>query len=571
MMNRFFFTLLLLLSPLATISAQTISAADYIYPIEGVARLYSANFGELRSDHFHSGVDIKSDGVQGKNIVAVADGYISRISLTPEGYGLALYVTHPNGTTSVYAHLSRFAESVAQYVEAERYRTQQHSITLHCKPSQFVVKQGEVIGYSGNSGSSSGPHLHFEIRHTESQDPINLVSEGIIRPKDTIAPLIARIHYIEIDSLQGIAHEATMRSFDVVKGAAGYSIAGGGDIGVGRKGYFVVEASDRRNDVTNTFGLYRVEASIDEMPFFEYRMDRFSYSRTRYCNAVGYYPLMITSRNEAIRLASVECGDDSHYRTLVDRGVVRCAAGERRTVRIVVDDDCANRSTLNFSIVGKSDERCFVADSIDSQLIIGAAAPYKYSAEGLSVAIPAGSLYDSRPFAFAKLPSADLLALSDSYEILDSSTPLQKAISISIDSEIPFDLQSKVGMICVGRSGNPTFIGGEYRYGAVTASSRNTGRFYLVADTTAPTLKVGIDEGSQQGRSSYFTIRAADDISGVASVEATLDGEWIALNLDKGVYRHTFRQKPSGEQHRLIIIATDAVGNTFEVVRNFTR
>ncbi len=552
-------------------SAQSFSPSDFVYPIQGVERLYSANFGELRADHFHSGIDIKSDGVTGKRVVAAADGYISRISLSPYGYGLALYLAHPNGTTTVYGHLSKYCDAVAKYVEAERYRTKSHTVNLYCKPDQFVVKSGDLIGYSGNTGSSGGPHLHFEVRDGATQEPLNVVSHGIISPRDNIAPLIRQVHYIEVDTLQGVVRQADRRSFDVTKAGAAYSLAGGGKISAGRSGFFVLEVSDRRDDVTNTFGVHRITASIDKGVFYEYVMDRFSFSNTRYCNAIGYYPLMITSRNEVFRLAAVENCDMSHYTQLVNGGAITTQAGEVRDVNIEVADDMGNLSYLEFSIVGRADHECFVAQEVDSMLVVQAAKEYNYSGDSISVTIPAKSLYESIVFSCEEVESTDSTLLSKVYKVMDAATPLHSAMMISIDADVPFELQSKVGMVCVGRSGYPSFIGGEYRYGRITAKSRTAGEFYVKADLQAPTLKLGIDEGSQQGGSSYFSCAVSDDLSGVARYEATLDGEWIALSLDKGRLYHTFREKPTGVEHTLIIKATDGVGNTTSITRKFIR
>ncbi len=479
-------TLFLLFVPLYS-QAQAITPSDYIYPIEDVARLYSANFGELRSDHFHSGIDIKSDGTVGKKIVAVADGYISRIGLSPYGYGLSLYVTHPNGITSVYAHLSRFSEAVAQHLEAERYRTKSHTANLFCQPDQFVVKQGEVIAYSGNSGSSAGPHLHFELRNRD-QEPLNPVTLGVISPRDDIAPLIRRIHYVEVDTLQGVVRQAERRSYDVAKRGSTYSIVGGGSILVGRSGYLVLEATDRRNDVTNTFGIYRAKLSVDSVPIFEYVMDGFSFGKTRYCNAIGYYPLMISSRNEVLRLAAVENCDLSHYRTLVDGGVLTSEAGVERMVEVEVEDDMGNLSLFSLSVVGRADKDCFVAEEVDPKLVINAMKQYDYRGESITISIPAKSLYESRIFTLEESEPIDSTMLSRVYEVLDVQTPLHSAMMLSIAAEVPFDLQTKVGMVCVGRSGSPAFIGGDYLYGSVTAKSRNAGKFYVVADTEPPKL-----------------------------------------------------------------------------------
>ncbi|MFI3285476.1 MAG: M23 family metallopeptidase [Rikenellaceae bacterium] len=569
-MNRIIATLSLLLLTVAT-SAKSFSPEDYVYPLEGVSKLYSASFGELRSDHFHSGIDIKTDGVEGKRVVAVADGYISRIALSPYGYGLALYVTHYNGSTSVYGHLSRFRDDVAKYVEQERYRTKSNSVNLFCNSKTFVVKQGELIAYSGNSGSSAGPHLHFEIRETSNQKPINVIAQKIIKPVDNISPLIMKLHYIEVDTLQGIPHNAKRKSYDVEKVDGKYQIVGGAKVSVGRRGYFVLEASDRRDGVTNTFGLYNLTAAIDGEKYFEYTMDGFTYDRTRYCNAIGYYPIMINTRNEPLRLAATQFSDLNHYKTLVNRGVIGAKVGEQREMSIVVLDDCGNSSQFDFSIVGKTEEECFKAEMVEPRLVITAATPYVYRNDGISISIGAYTLYESSVFSCTKISISDSRALSAGYKILDITTPLHKAMNVSIEADIPSELHSKVGLAFIGRTGRVSFIKGKYASGRVTASSRSAGTFYVMTDTAAPTLELSFAEGSQQGNSSYFTCTASDDLSGVSSYTATIDGEWIALDLAHGRLRHDFRSAADGKSHKLVISVTDGVGNSTTLTRNFTR
>ena len=266
-MHKLLFTIFLLASLAA-------SAQEYAYPLVGVRGQHSASFGEMRENHFHSGIDIKTDGVEGKPVVAVADGYVSRVSLSPSGYGLALYITHPQrGTTSVYGHLSRLRDDLRDRLTAERYAGRKNRINLYFKPSEFPVGRGETVAWSGNSGTSFGPHLHFEISDTKSQRTLNTVARGLFRPSDRIAPRILRLHYVEIDSVGRVAAAAPLRSWDVRKEGAKYAAAG--RVEIGRCGYFVLEVRDSRDSVANRFGVYRVCETVDGGKRYEYRMDGF--------------------------------------------------------------------------------------------------------------------------------------------------------------------------------------------------------------------------------------------------------------------------------------------------------
>ena len=218
---RRFLTVLLFSAIGAGAQAQRLDPGDYIYPIRDVARLYSANFGEMRPGHFHAGIDIKTDGAEGKPLVAVADGYVSRVSLAAGGYGRAVYLTLRNGTTAVYGHLQRFRDDIEEHVRQERTARRANGVNLFFGPGTWPVKQGDVIGFSGDSGSSMGPHLHFEIRDTPTQRLYNVVREGVIRPEDNLPPRIMRLHYVEVDTLQGVPVRSRMESYAVVREAEG--------------------------------------------------------------------------------------------------------------------------------------------------------------------------------------------------------------------------------------------------------------------------------------------------------------------------------------------------------------
>lgn len=365
-------TLLILAAACLGARGQHPAPEEYIYPIRDVEGLYSANFGEMRPAHFHAGIDIKTDGAEGKPLVAVADGYVSRVSLGAYGYGRAVYLTLHNGTTAVYGHLQRFRKDIEERVREERHARRSNSVNLWFGPDTWPVKQGDVIGYSGNSGSSMGPHLHYELRDTRTQRLYNVVSAGIIRPDDDLPPRIMRIHYIEVDTVQGIPVHSRPESYAVVRSAGGsYRLTREEPVGAGRKGYFVVEASDRRNGVGNTFGLWRLALSADGKPLFEYRMDGFEQAQSRCCDAVSYYPLQLTSRNEVIRAAQLAQSPACFYPVMEERGIVRTEAGQTRRIRIEAWDDCGNRSQLEFDILGRTESfRAYEVKNVQAMKIM---------------------------------------------------------------------------------------------------------------------------------------------------------------------------------------------------------
>ncbi len=409
-------------------AAQRLDPDAYRYPIEGVAGLYSANFGEIRPGHFHAGVDIKTDGVEGKRVVAVMDGYVSRVVVQAGGYGRAVYLTLRNGTTAVYGHLQRFREDLEEHVRSERYRRRSNSVDLWFRPDRYPVRQGDLLAFSGNSGSSGGPHLHYEIRDTHDQALRNIVREGIIRPVDSLPPRFVKLHYIEIDSLDGVCHRRTPVSYPIVRTAEGrYRLSRSEALPVGRRGYFVAEVTDRRNGVQNTFAVWRLQASIDGDPYFEFRIDRFTHALSRTCDAVSCYPMQLGSRNEAIRLAQLAGAPDCFYPVMKRRGVIGCRAGERRTVELCCEDDCGNRSHLRFEIVSRDGE--FRAEPpADPELrIVRPAEAAAFEAGDFSASIPAGALYDAchAKVEAGQLPKVDsgVVILSPAYRLLDARTP----------------------------------------------------------------------------------------------------------------------------------------------------
>ena len=570
-------TLFLLLVPWAEAPAQRLDPDDYIYPILQESRLYSANFGELRPGHFHAGVDIKTDGEVGRPLVAVADGYVSRLSVSGGGYGRAIYLTLRNGTTAVYGHLQRFRDDIEEHVRTERYARRSNGVSLWFEPDVWPVKQGDVIGYSGNSGSSGGPHLHFEIRDTPTQRLYNVVREGVIRPSDNLPPRIMRVHYFEIDTVGGVPVRSTPESYAVVRDTGGhYRLTRNEPVGVGRKGYFVVEVSDRRNGVYNTFGVWRITASLDGKPYFEYRMDGFTHDLSRCSDAVSCYALKIGSRNEVVRLAQLAGAPDLFYPVMEERGVIRTAAGDRHRIRIEAEDDCGNSSSLEFSIEGRGEEFHATADSAAVALFPGRNSVVRADSEA-EIRIQQGSLYEPLFLHPERLDTpqggSGVVVLSPAYRFLEATTPLRTPALVTIRTQVPRKLQFRTVLAGRGRKGGLYHVGGSYSNGAVTAVTRTTGDLVVVADTLAPAIRPLFTEGANLAEAEALRFRVSDNFSGIAAWTLRIDGEWVPCDRFpmKGTLVYFFDTPATRRKHTADLTVRDGCGNTARYTGTFVR
>lgn len=574
---RYLLTLMLLAAGCTTALARE-DSTRYLYPVRQVAGLYSANFGELRPGHFHGGIDIKTDGAVGKELVAVADGYISRLSVAPGGYGRALYITLNDGHTTVYGHILRFRDDLEQRVDAERRRTRSNSVNLWFPPGEFPVAQGDVVARSGNSGSSFGPHLHFELRQTATQRTLNTVRMGIIRPEDHIAPLILGLRYAEIDTLDGIPVHGPLHRFELKKTGDGrYRTVSDKPLEVGPRGCFVIEASDRRDGVYNRFGLYRVSLDIDGQRCFEYRMDGFTFDRSRSCDAVSCYPLQVGARAEVIRLARLEGAPAEFYPTLRERGLVRTTPGCTRHVRIETEDDCGNVSTLEFDIRGGErrfrPERDTTAVALhrnrDAMLRIG---------DEATLRIPAGALHESlftRPVRIDNpaTGATTVEVLTPAYRFLDNMTPLASEVTLSLQLFVPERMAPHVTLAARNRRGQLVWLGGSYAAGRLTARIRTAGDWLAVADTVAPTVRPLFETGSDFSRRGALRFRIGDNFSGISSCDLYIDGQWVPCERYpmQGTLEHHFTREPSGSEHSLLLVVSDGCGNTTRWEGSFRR
>lgn len=569
-MRRFFIILFLAALTLSeSVQAQRkkLSPDYYVNPVRNVSGLCSSNFGEMRPNHFHSGVDIKTDGVEGKPVVAVADGYIARIVLQPSGYGRALYVVHPNGTMSVYGHLSRFRNDLDSLALDRRMRSKRNAVDFYLPENQYRVKQGEVIALSGNTGSSYGPHLHFEIRDMRDNTSLNLIRQGIIRVEDSQPPRIEALHYVAVDTVGGIARHSAPRRIAVRQVQGGkYEVTA--PVRVGRCGYFIAEVTDRKDNVQNRFGIYRITQTVDGEPSIEYRADGFRLEDSRYCNTVSHYPMQLKARCEVIRLAVQEGCPAKFFTTAVARGTVTANDGESRRMAIEVEDDCGNISTIAFDITGDSSIAA-PTDPVEGE-IVNYNRNFNSQFEDLSVTIPAGSLYESTPYTCSRSQrsiAADkgVEILTPVYEVMNDLVPLHTSATVAIKAYVPADMRSHVAMATISE-GKLSYVGGKYRNGAADVQTRKLGAFCVVVDTAAPVITPKFEQRANLTKRATATFTISDNFSGIKEYSATVDGRWVPLEWMpvQGIFILRFADCgiSGNTTHEITITATDNCSNT---------
>jgi murein DD-endopeptidase MepM/ murein hydrolase activator NlpD len=564
-----------LLVALAT-SLSDDEAADkqlFISPVR-IPLLLSANFGELRSDHFHSGIDIRTQGVTGHDIIAAAQGYVYRISVAPGGFGKALYLRHPSGHSTVYGHLEGFTPEIEEYVKTQQYAARSFTVNLFPPKDKFVFRQGELIGFSGNTGSSGGPHLHYEIRRSADEFPLNplLFEFGV---KDNIKPIIERLVIYEGSGSTKINGKNQELLLPASGSHGNYYINSDRPITISGKAGFGISTYDLLNDSWNKCGANAITLIVGSDTIYNFQIDGFAFDETRYINSHIDYRRKVRD-NITVQQLFVSPNDRlSLYSGVKNRGMYDFVADSIYTVRIVVSDVHKNSSVLTFKVKSARGEAISDEGVTDTNgRLLRWDKPYRMSDGDINISIPALALYDSVRFTYSRTEMPESL-YADIFTIVNRFVPLHKPYKFSVKPKrIPPGLKDKMAIVTVGDGGKVSYAGGEWSGDFLTADFRTFGRYSVGIDTMPPVIKTnGFRNGADLTGKRELRLIITDDFSGIKSYEAFIDGSWALFEYDpkNNVIFHRFDGKriTKNSNHTLKLKVTDNRNNVVEMTADF--
>jgi murein DD-endopeptidase MepM/ murein hydrolase activator NlpD len=547
--------------------------SDFSAPLN-IPLFLSGNYGEIRSAHFHAGVDFKTEQVDGKSVLAAAQGWVFRIAVQSGGYGKALYLKHPNGLVTVYCHLKMFNPALENYVKEQQYKKKSFEVNLFPQAGQFTFKKGEVIGYSGNSGSSDGPHLHFEIRDPSASIPLNVLRYNL-PINDHVKPKISWLAVYPIDK-QSKVNESNQKLLIRVNGKNGDYYPVENHIRVSGKIGFGIETYDFLDNSGNACSPYAIKLFSDGSLYFMCTLDSIPFSLTTYVNSHVDYEEKIRSGRNIQKLYIDPNNRLDIYQTGSDRGAVQFTDTAVHSIRIQVEDAYENKSVLKFDV------RSVAAALVSEQLYSADEDVVTFYYDSLNVfenndvrvVIPRNALADNINFQFRKIP-ADSNLLSDVFEIHNMFTPLFKSCILSIKPKyIPTGLQNKMFLAKTGNNSIYEAQGGSYKNGYVTAPVKSFGNFFIAIDTISPEIQAAEfrkDRQYTEGQVLKFKIRDLE--SGIRKYNGYIDAKWALFEYDAKnnllSYVIDGSRLSKGKSHTIEIIVTDNKDNVTHYNANF--
>jgi len=531
--TRTIISLTVIFFSLHSIAQLQIPVGHFSSPL-GIDLLVTGAFGEIRSNHFHSGVDFSVLKKEGLPVYSVADGWVSRIKISPVGFGKALYIDHPGGFTSVYGHLSGYNKAIFNYSRDRQYKEKSFEIDIFPASDNDTlwVRRGEIIGYAGNSGTSYGAHLHFEMRNTFTQRIINPLLFGYAY-RDNHSPYIERLSIYPGDDASFFNGSNQAAYLSVVRMPSDeYRIKDRDTLEVWGRFSFGLQAFDYFYSKEDRNGWYSMTMTCDGKTFFTMQVDSFSFAETRYINASIDYADNYRKASRIMCSGKLPGNELSLHQTMDGDGTVHADEGKIKEIVIVVGDLSGKKTLLRLWLKGVKPDRTVTAAMIpdaDTTFMVSYRHPYSFETPEILVQIPEGSLYQDTRISYSRHPRT-ANSFSHLYKIHFPEVPLHKKIRVSVGAGLlPERLQSKALLARKDEKGKIQSAGGAFKDGFVTTETNVFGKYFIVADTIPPSVKL-IHDNTNKRKNIRF--RVSDNLSGITKYYGEVNGNWALVEWD---------------------------------------
>ncbi|PIF44132.1 peptidase M23-like protein [Chryseobacterium sp. 52] len=522
----------------------------------------AANFGAVRSNHFHMGLDLRTNSQENQTVVAAADGYVSRIKVERYGFGNAVYITHPNGYTTVYAHLNSYFDKLDDDVKERQYKDEKWEQDISFSPGQFPVAKGQLIALSGNTGGSAGPHLHFEIRDTKTEECINPLLFGFTIP-DSIAPVISGLYWYD-------------RRFSTYEpGANGVSVKKTGSLYTtdvvqvsSPQISFAVKAVDKANQGFN-LGIYHAELLMDDQLIYSFSIDKVSYDDTRYLNGCIDYTRFVKGKMSIQHLSTLPGMKLKNYSLPDLNGIITLQDEEIHRIEIVLKDVKGNTSRLATKVrLNKNADKVSPAGKT---VIPGEGKTV--TTENAEINLSKNAVYDAMNFMMYEKPGTDADAVSNTIILQSPSIPVHDYYTVKIKPNRKLTNEEKEKVVVLLNYGSDTdAVRGKWNNDKVEGQFNRLGTATLLLDNSLPSVSAGWKEGALIANSA-LRLRGTAKIGEIISFRAELDGKWLRFARVKDDFVYIFDEKcPKGSgSHTLNVTTINTAGNTNTQTFTFQR